>query len=406
MILKGARIISPADNIDEVLDIKIENGTVVDIASDIEGSGIDFSGKIIVPGLVDMHCHLREPGFEYKETIETGIKSAIEGGFVAIAPMANTNPVVDNVDTLKFVIERANEVIGSSFIYPICAVTKGLEGRELTDIVLLKKEGAFAFSDDGKPIINLEILRHALLTGELIISHPEDHNQEEVLCVERELNILRAVGESRVNLPEKLHFAHLSTKSAIDLVRNAKCEGLNVTCETAPHYFSLTNENVTTDGRFKMNPPLRTKEDLNAVIEGLKDGTIDCIATDHAPHSIDEKTKPFEESPFGIVGFETALSAGITNLVNKGHLSMAQLIEKMSINPANILGLTDYGHIQIGKPANLTVIDTDFSYTVNENEFKSKCKISPFNGDKCKGKVISTVINGKLIETGEVLCKL
>lgn len=406
MILKGARIISPADNLDDVLDIKIENGLIVNISPNIGGkydnNYIEFSGKIITPGLIDMHCHLREPGFEYKETIETGIYSAIEGGFVAISPMANTNPVVDNIDTLKFVIRRANEVIGSSFVYPICAVTKGLDSRELTDIVLLKEVGAFAFSDDGKPINNSEILKIALLTGELIISHAEAENQEETSCVERELNVLRAVSKI---LPVKLHFAHMSTKSAIDLVRNAKSEGLNVTCETAPHYFSFTNEDVTADGRFKMNPPLRTREDLEAVIEGLKDGTIDCIATDHAPHSLEEKTKPFEESPFGIVGFETALSAGITNLVEKGHLTVAQLIEKMSVNPAKIMGLNGYGRIQVGKPANLTVIDADYEYIINEKEFKTKCKISPFNGCKYKSKAVATVVNGKLFETGAVLCK-
>lgn len=419
MILKGARIISPADNIDEVLDIQIENGIIVYIAPNMDGQGIDFSGKIIVPGLVDMHCHLREPGFEYKETIETGIYSAIEGGFVAISPMANTNPVVDNIDTLKFIIKRANDIIGSSFVYPICAVTKGLESTELTDFVLLKKGGAIAFSNDGKPIEDVKTLKDALLTGELIISHAESVSSErvdtlqvakdtsyecdgEATCVARELNVLRAVSET---LPVKLHFAHLSTKSAIDLVRNAKIEGLSVTCETAPHYFSFTKDDVTLCGRYKMNPPLASKEDLEAVIEGLKDGTIDCIATDHAPHSLEEKTKPFEESPFGIVGFETALSAGITNLVGKGHLTMAQLIEKMSVNPAKILGLNDYGHIQAGKPANLTVIDSGYEWTVNEKEFKSKCKISPFNGGKYKGKAVATVANGKLYKTGAVLCK-
>lgn len=419
MILKCARIISPADNIDEVLDIKIENGIIVNIAPNINGHGIDYSGKIISPGLVDIHCHLREPGFEYKETIETGIKSAIDGGFVAVSPMANTNPVVDNIDTLKFVIQRANEVIGSSFVYPICAVTKGLEGSELTDFESLKAAGAFAFSNDGKPIEDSNTLKDALLTGELIISHAESVSSErvdtlpvakytsyecdgEATCVARELNVLRAVSEI---LPVKLHFAHLSKKSAIDLVRNAKLEGLSVTCETAPHYFSFTKDDVTFDGRFKMNPPLASKEDLEAVIEGLKDGTIDCIATDHAPHSLEEKARPFDESPFGIVGFETALSAGITNLVAKGHLTMAQLIEKMSVNPAKIIGLKDYGHIQVGKPANLTVIDADYEYTVNKKEFKSKCKISPFNGRKYRGKAVATVINGKLIETGAVLCR-
>lgn len=394
MILRGAKLISPADNLEEILDINIQDGIIIDLAKNIDSDGskeFNYSGKTITPGLIDMHCHLREPGFEYKETIETGIKSALAGGFVGICPMANTNPVVDNIETLKFIIKQANDYIGPNFIYPICAVTKGLQGRELTDFVLLG-ERAFAFSDDGKPITNSEILKKALQTGKLIISHAE----EETDCVKRELEILRAVGG-------RLHFAHISTNSAVDLIRNAKNAGLNVTCETAPHYFSFTKEDETSDGRFKMNPPLRTKKDLEAVIEGLKDGTIDCIATDHAPHSIEEKTKPFNESPFGIVGFETVLGAAITNLVYKEYISMHQLIEKMSVNPAKILNLENYGHIKIGQTANLTIIDTDTIYTVKENEFKSKCKISPFNGCKYKGRAVAAVVNGKLIETGASL---
>lgn len=399
MILKNAHIISPADNLNEVLDINIEDGFIIDIAKNIQGDSIDYSGKTIVPGLIDMHCHLREPGFEYKETIQSGIKSALAGGFVAISPMANTNPVIDDIDILKFTIEKADNYIG---FFPICAVTKGLEGKELADFNVLKNAGAIAFSDDGKPIKDLDILKQALQTRELVISHaegvnvqpifekPSSYDDGEQLCVARELSVLRAVGG-------RLHFAHISTKEAVELVRKAKAEGLNVTCETAPHYFSFTKENRTLDGRFKMNPPLRRQDDLEAIIEGLKDGTIDCIATDHAPHSLEEKAKIFAEAPFGIVGFETALSASL-ELVWNGHLTIEQLIEKMSVNPAKILNLKDYGHIKIGQLANLTIIDTDTIYTVREEEFKSKCKISPFNGIKYRGKAIATVVNGKLIQ--------
>lgn len=387
MILKNARIISPIDNIDEVLDIKIENGIITEMAQNIEGEGIDYTDKIISPGFIDMHCHLREPGFEYKETIQTGIISAIEGGYTAICPMANTNPVVDNTETVKYELEKA-AAIGKINLFPIAAVSKELKGEELTDFKELKQAGAIAFSDDGKPIENLELFKQSLLTGELIISHAE----EESLCVKRELEIFRAVGG-------KLHFAHISTKSAIDLIRNAKKEGLNITCETAPHYFWFTKDDETSDGRFKMNPPLRTKEDLEALIEGLKDGTIDCIATDHAPHSLEEKTKPFAEAPFGIVGFETALGASL-KLVNNGYLSINQIIEKLSVNPAKILNLKEHGQIKIGQVANLTIIDTDTIYTVREDNLKTKCKITPFEGIELKGKAIAVVANGELIETG------
>lgn len=385
MILKNARIISPANNLDDILDINIEDGIIIDIAKNIQGDVIDFSGKIIVPGLIDMHCHLREPGFEYKETIETGVQAALNGGFTVICPMANTNPVVDNVETLKYELDKA-AAIGKIEIFPIAAVTKELKGEELTDFKSLRKAGAIAFSDDGKPIENLELFKKALQSGELIISHAED----EVECVKRELNALKEVGG-------KLHFAHISTKGAIELIREAKKEGLNVTCETAPHYFTFTKYDETQDGRFKMNPPLRTKEDLEAVIDGLKDGTIDCIATDHAPHSLEEKTKPFSESPFGIAGFETALGASL-KLFHDGHLSINQIIDKLSVNPSKILNLSkEHGQIKIGQLANLTIIDTDTIYTVRAEEFKSKCKITPFEGMKLKGKAVAVVVNGKFV---------
>ena len=397
MIIKNARIISPIDNIDGVFDIKIENGVIVEIAQNIEGEGIDFSGMIISSGLVDMHCHLREPGFEYKETIQTGIESALSGGYTAICPMANTNPVVDNVETLKYTIAKAQNI----GFYPICAVTKGLQGEELTDFEALKNNGAIAFSDDGRPLANLELLEDALKTGELVISHTEDlallgNPMSEAVAVAKELEVLRKAGG-------RLHFAHISTARSIELIRQAKIEGLNVTCETAPHYFSLTKDDETENGRFKMNPPLATQADLTAVIEGLKDGTIDCIATDHAPHSLEEKTKPFAEAPFGIVGFETALGMSL-KLVHDGHLTINQVIEKLSINPAKILGLKNQGNIEVGQVANLTIIDPNITYKVKAEEFKTKCKITPFEDLWLKGKAIGIVVNGALIEIGKVKC--
>lgn len=385
MILKNGRIISPIDNLDEVLDINIEDGIIVDIAKNIPDNGsenVDLTGKIVMPGLIDMHCHLREPGFEYKETIETGLESALNGGFVAVCPMANTNPVADNVETIKLEIKKAAAIDGVS-VFPIAAATKNLDGKQLVDFKVLKQAGAVAFSDDGKPFWNWELFKESLKSGELIISHAEDETSE----VEKEIELLKEVGG-------RLHFAHISTKVAIDAIRQAKNDGLNVTCETAPHYFTFTNADVTENGRFKMNPPLATQEDLQAVIEGLKDGTIDCIATDHAPHSLEEKTRSFADSPFGIVGFETALSASL-KLVHDGHLTMNQLVEKMSTNPAKILNLSNYGAVKIGQLANLTIVDTDTKYTIAANNFKTKCKITPFEGLEFKGKAIAVVANGK-----------
>lgn len=395
MIIRNAELISPTDKLNDVFDINIQDGIIIDIAKNIEWNGdksLDFSGKIITPGFVEMHCHLREPGFEYKETIETGTLAAQNGGYVAVCPMANTNPVNDNLETLKYIIDKAAQ-IAKCKVFPICAVTKGLNSEELTDIKALKQAGAIAFSDDGKPFSNLELFKEALKTGELIISHAED----EALEVEEELKALKEVGG-------RLHFAHISTKKSIDLIRNAKQDGLNVTCETAPHYFTFTNENVTKDGQFKMNPPLRSKEDLKAVIEGLQDETIDCIATDHAPHSFEEKQKPFEEAPFGIIGFETALGASL-KLVENGFLTMDQLVEKLSTTPAKILGLKDFGHIKIGQKANLAIIMPDCKYIVDKKEFKSKCKNSPFEGMELKGISIATILDGKIIFNEEELCK-
>lgn len=395
LILKNVHLIS--SDLDEITNIQIEDGFIVDISKDIQGEGLDLTGKIVTPGLVEMHCHLREPGFEYKETIETGIESAINGGYTAICPMANTNPVIDDADTLEYTILKAQLANPNIGFHPVCAVTKGLKGEELTDLKALKNAGAIAFSDDGKPLENLKLLKEALLTGELIISHAEDSSLlteplSEAVCIARELEVLKEVGG-------RIHFAHLSTKRAFELVREAKKEGLNVTCETAPHYFTFTSEDATRDGRFKMNPPLRTKEDLEAVIEALKDGTIDCIATDHAPHSIEEKLKAFAEALFGIVGFETALGASLRLVLDK-HLTMQQLVEKLSINPVKILNLKGQGQIKIGQIANLTIIDPDLEWTVRAEEFKSKCKISPFNGMTLKGKSIAVIANGELIETG------
>lgn len=421
MLLKNAHIINPADNLNELSDIRVENGMVAEISKNlfplVDEEVIDLSGKVITPGLVDMHCHLREPGFESKETIKTGIQSALAGGYTAICPMANTSPVVDNLMTLKYTFDRAQEAEEIGF-YPICALSIGLKGQNLVNMSELKDNGAVAFSDDGKPLENLKLYRVALeyadSLGALIISHSEDSSLAsggvinegaastrlglqgisdlaESVAVARELEVLRYSGG-------KLHFAHISTKRSIELIRQAKKDGLNVTCETAPHYFSLCDEDIKTfEAKFKMNPPLRSREDKEAVIEGLQDGTIDVIATDHAPHTLEEKLMPIQKAPMGIVGFETSLALCITNLVDGGYLTLSQVIEKLSLNPSRILNIKQ-GNIKIGEPANLTVVDPDVEWIVDASKFKSKCKISPFDGKKLRGRVLAVVVNGKYKE--------
>ncbi len=316
---------------------------------------------VSIPAFVDMHCHLREPGFCEKETIETGLAAAHAGGFGAVCPMANTSPVNDNVETLRF--------IARDWVYPICSVTKGLQGKELVDFKTLKDNGAIAFSDDGKPIEDMKLLRDAMQIAKeldiLLISHAEDlKTGSEWVAVERELEILPS--------DVRYHFAHISEEKSLDLIGKAKKSLPQLTCETAPHYFSLTNST-----KFRVNPPLAAPTDVEAVIEALKDGTINAIATDHAPHTLAEKLS--DNPPPGIAGFETAFGVGYTYLVIPGHLTLEQLSEKMSINPAKILRITNDKTI---------LVDTECVWTVHAADFHSKCKISPYEGQILTGKVI------------------
>lgn len=337
--------------------------------------------KLITNGFVELHCHLREPGFEYKEDIKTGVESAIAGGYGVICPMPNTNPVCDNVETLQYIINRA-KLFGTVKVLPVCAMTKGLNSDELVDFVALHNAGAIAFSNDGRPVENMETFEKVLLMGKelglVMMSHAENtefspyDNRSEYTAVERELKVVEKVGG-------QLHFCHISTKESLAFIREAKKKGLNVTCETAPHYFTLSKEDIVNDeARFKMNPPLRSKEDVQAVIEALQDGTIDCIATDHAPHSIEEKTRLFDSAPFGIVGFETAFALSYTNLVKSGKLSLEQLLDKMITNPAKIIGVEPFGRIEI---------DLNKKWEVKASEFKTKAKITPFEGMCLYGKI-------------------
>lgn len=427
ILIKGGRVIDPRNNIDEVTDIFIDKGVISEIGTDHDLDGleitvIDATGKIVAPGLVDMHCHLREPGFEYKEDIESGTKSAAMGGFTSIACMPNTKPVIDNEAVVEFIKSKA-EKVGSVNVYPIGAISKGLEGKELAEIGEMKFAGVVAISDDGRPVVESGLMRRALEYASMfdltVISHCEDMglvgggsmNEGYVSTALGLKGITRAAEEVMVSRDiiiaeatnTSVHIAHVSTRGSVELVRQAKKRGVKVTCETCPHYFTLTDkacEGFNTNA--KMNPPLRTDDDVEAVKEGLKDGTIDAIATDHAPHHIDEKQCEFAMANNGIVGFETALGLGMTYLVKSGVLTVNELIEKMSANPADILGLNK-GSLSVGRPADIVIIDSDTEYTVNVNEFQSKSKNSPYDGFKLCGKADYTIVNGNIVVNQGVL---
>ncbi len=418
IFIKNGHVIDPANKIDEKLDILVADDKIAKLGrpGSIKANGgqvIDAGGKLVVPGLIDMHVHLREPGFEYKETVATGTTAAKAGGFTSVCCMPNTNPVNDNRSVTEFILSRAKEA--STRVYPIGAITKGSRGEELAEMSELHSAGCRAVSDDGKPVMNASIMRRAMEYSKifdlLIISHCEDTSlsdkgvmHEGAVSTELGLRgIPRAAEEVMtgrdIALAEltgaRLHIAHVSTAGSVRMVRNAKARGVRITAETCPHYFSLTDEAVRGYNTLaKMNPPLRTAEDVAAIKEGLKDGTVDVIATDHAPHAADEKEGEFDYAPFGIVGLETAL--GLTlRLAGEGILSLTEVIRKLSFNPAGILGI-EKGTLSVGSDADITIIDPDAEWTVDATQFQSKSRNTPFNGWKLKGRAVQTIVGGKL----------
>ncbi|MBR2477212.1 MAG: dihydroorotase [Clostridia bacterium] len=418
IIIKGGRVIDPANGVDRVADVLAEDGVIVNIGENISADGaevIDASGNIVVPGLIDMHCHLREPGFEYKEDIINGSKSALAGGFTSIACMPNTKPASDSKETVSYIANRGKEA-NMANVFPIGAITKGLGGVELTDIAELKNAGAIAVSDDGRPVENSAMMLSAMKTakdlGVSVISHCEDISlgkgamNEGALadelgfegispCSEEVMVARDAILSEQYKLP--MHIAHVSTRRSVDFVRRAKANGAPITCETCPHYFSLTEDAVKRYGsNAKMNPPLRGADDMSAIIEGLKDGTIDVIATDHAPHSAEEKSGEFGKTPNGIVGFETAFAVGYTYLVEKGYLTLSELIGKMTCAPSDILNI-GRGNLGIGAPADIAIFNIDDKYTVDVAKFYSKSKNSPYDGFELKGKLVCSVVGGKTV---------
>jgi dihydroorotase len=417
LLIKNGHVIDPATTIDEKLDILVSEGRIARTGKpgSISASGaqvIDVADKLVVPGLIDMHVHLREPGFEYKETIETGAAAAKAGGFTSVCCMPNTNPVNDNRSVTEFILARARNA--AARVFPIGATTKGSKGEELTEMADLHAAGCFAVSDDGKPVMNAAIMRRAMeyskIFDMLVISHCEDSSlsgkgvmNEGAVSTELGLRGIPRAAEDvmtarDISLAEftgaRLHIAHVSTTGSVRMIREARSRGVKVTAETCPHYFTLTDEAVRGYNTMaKMNPPLRTAEDVAAIKQGLKDGTIDVIATDHAPHAMDEKSGEFDYAPFGIVGLETAL--GLTfKLVEEGIISLTELVRKLSLNPASVFKL-DKGTLAIGADADITIIDPDIEWTVDASLFKSKSKNTPFNGWQLKGRAVRTIVGGR-----------
>jgi dihydroorotase len=417
-LFKNARIVDPVTGLDTQKDLLINEGTIERIGDAISASDaeeFDFTGKTIVPGLCDMHVHFREPGYEHKEDTRSGAASAAAGGFTAVACMPNTDPPIDTAAVVSFIFEKGKGLPVD--VYPIAAITKGRKGESIAPMIELRQAGAVGFSDDGSPVNNTAVLRTALEYASMldvpVIQHAEDPNlfaggamNESQVSTELGLPHISRLSEDAVVARDimfteyvngRYHLAHMSTAGAAEIVRAAKAKGLRVTSEIAPHHFVLTDESVRGyNSNVKMNPPLRTADDVRAMKEALRDGTADAIATDHAPHAGFEKEVEFEYAPFGIIGLETAVGLSITELLLENWLTLPQLLEKLSTNPRRILHLSEI-RIEEGQPANLSFIDFSAKWTVDVHTFRSKSRNSPFHGRALTGKPIGIFNNGQLV---------
>ena len=420
LLIKNGRVLDPASNTDALKDVLLKDGRIKEIAPagklsvDSGVEAFDASGLIVAPGFIDMHVHLREPGQENSETIETGTLAAARGGFTAVCCMPNTRPVNDNASITRFIVDRA-KVHGHVRVWPIGAASVGSKGESISDIAAMREAGIVAVSDDGKPIATAKLARQIMdycRTLELpVIEHAEDVSlaagasmregvastrlglpgmpaAAESVCVARDVQIAELTGA-------RLHIAHLSAKSSLEQVRFAKHHGLHVTCEVTPHHFTLIDEDVTYDSRFKMNPPLAAREDREALLQGLADGTVDAIATDHAPHEPAIKDVEFDRAPFGILGFETAVGLALEQLVHAGKIKLLRMVELFTCGPARVLGKER--KLAAGEPADITIFSLDRPWTYRVKESASKSRNSPFDGRTFKGGPVVTIVGGKIV---------
>lgn len=419
LLIRNGRVIDPANQIDRVTDVLLANGIVRAVGENLPARGaeeLDATGKIVAPGFIDMHVHLREPGFESSETIETGARCAAVGGFTSIACMPNTNPVNDSAHLTRYILERARSTAKVN-VFPIGAITKGSQGEELASIGAMRDAGAVAISDDGRPVMNSRVMRRAMEIAASfnipVIDHCEDINlsaggdmNESDVSLKLGLRGIPACSEDVMVARDILlqevtgvhfHVAHLSTKNALAMVREAKRRGMRVTCEITPHHFAIHDgEIIPYDSNYRMKPPIRCNHDVAAMIGGLKDGTIDAIATDHAPHSVTDKMQEFERCPFGILGLETAIGLTLECLVQPSHISLQRMIELFTTGPANILRL-NRGALTPGLPGDVTILDLDDKWTYEVAKSPSKSRNSPFDGKQFQGRAIATIVSGEIV---------
>lgn len=419
-IIKNGHVLNPSNHMDGVFDVVIEDGKITSVAKDVpvmeNDEIISAEGKYVMPGFIDLHVHFREPGFTHKETIETGAMAAVRGGYTSVCPMPNTNPVIDSKEMVEWLKNKEKEV-SKVHILPVGAVTKGQMGQELADIEGMAQAGALAVSEDGKSVMDIlvytEGMKKAKENGLVVLAHCEDKalvrggvmnagekarelglkgitNAVEDVITARDIFLANETGA-------KLHLCHCSTSDSVSLIQMAKEKGYQVTGEVCPHHFTLADDDIPEDdSNYKMNPPLRSCKDVQALKVGLKNGIMDVISTDHAPHSEEEKKKSMAEAPFGIVGLETAFALTVTELVEQGYLTKMQLVEKMSYNPAQVIGI-DKGQLEEGKVADIVIADFSESYQIDANTFASKGKNTPFHGKQVKGRIYQTLVDGKVV---------
>lgn len=424
LLIKGGRIIDPANQIDMIGDILIDDGLIKNVSQSLTIDNVEVlnaEGLLVCPGFIDMHVHLREPGLEYKETIATGVKAAAVGGFTTICCMPNTDPVCDNRAVASYIVETAQRQ-GMAHVHPIGCITKGQKGQEITEMAALVEAGCVGVSDDGKPVMNAEVMRRALEYARMfdlpVISHSEDMKLSEggqmhegyystlfglkgIPAAAEEVMVARDIMLSGMT-GSKLHIAHISTRGSLDLIRAAQKSGLSVSCEVTPHHLTLTDKELATyDADFKVNPPLRSQEHVEALITGLADGTIDCLATDHAPHEVEVKDCEFDLASFGISGLETAVPVVFTYLVNSGRLDINTIIKAWTVGPARVLGL-DRGTLTPGKAADVTIIDPNESRMVDPQLFSSKGKNNPYKGMNLQGWPFATLVGGRVIAREDI----